>query len=103
MYSVSSGVVKILSILEFKGGQSCQYSKCKAEVLPRGAWAGGAFETVCPRTGARRRNTQGTHGKSYVPDQGLRKDKAGGNLLSMNPFCPVVPWGVPWFCPPWRR
>lgn len=32
MCSVASGVVEILSILGFKGGQRCQYSKCEAEV-----------------------------------------------------------------------
>lgn len=109
MWSVAFGVVKILSILEFKGRQ-----RCKAKVLPRGAQAGRVFEPACPRAGARRRNgscpAQGTHGKFREKlwprpggTRGLREVRVEGNLLSPNPFCLIVPRGVPWFCPPGRR
>lgn len=80
MWSLVSGVVKILSILEFQGGQRYQYSKCKPEVLPRGARAGRAFETLCPRAGARERKEWDLPGSEHPREvSGKVMSQTGGN------------------------
>lgn len=60
-------MAKIASVsLGLKGGQRGQFSKCEAELLPRGARAVTAFESPCPRAetgrGSGTRPARGTRG-----------------------------------------
>ena len=97
--SVVSSVAKIVSALGVKGGQRGQFSKCGAELLPRGARVVRAFESPGPRAetggGSGTRPARGTHGKFRGVARGPGGEQGGGKPPSPGPLMSPRPREAP--------